>query len=40
MLPTSIEALDGEMLTRNGKIYQAAGNLRRRSDDFLVPFAS
>lgn len=32
--------LDGEMIILDGEIYQAAGTVRRRSDDFLVPFAS
>src|SRR5258708_29831201 len=36
----TFEGLDGEMVILDGEIYQAAGNVRRRSDDFLVPFAS
>jgi acetolactate decarboxylase len=32
--------LDGEMIILDGVIYQAAGTVLRRSDDFLVPFAS
>jgi acetolactate decarboxylase len=32
--------LDGEMIILDGEIYQATGTVRRRSDDFLVPFAS
>jgi acetolactate decarboxylase len=35
----TFEGLDGEMVILDGEIYQAAGNVRRRSDDFLVPFA-
>jgi acetolactate decarboxylase len=36
----TFEGLDGEMIILDGEIYQAAGNVRRRSDEFLVPFAS
>src|SRR6266849_8533231 len=36
----TFEGLDGEMVILDGEIYQAAGDVRRRSDDFLVPFAS
>src|ERR1700722_2783042 len=36
----TFEGLDGEMVILDGEIYQAAGTVRRRSDDFLVPFAS
>jgi acetolactate decarboxylase len=36
----TFEGLNGEMVILDGEIYQAAGNVRRRSDDFLVPFAS
>jgi acetolactate decarboxylase len=36
----TFEGLDGEMVILDGEIYQAAGIVRRRSDDFLVPFAS
>jgi acetolactate decarboxylase len=36
----AFEGLDGEMVIVDGEIYQAAGDARRRSDDFLVPFAS
>jgi acetolactate decarboxylase len=36
----TFEGLDGEMVILDGEIYQAAGNARLRSDDFLVPFAS
>ena len=32
--------LDGEMIILDGEIYQAFGNVRQRSDEFLVPFAS
>src|SRR5438132_1663193 len=35
----TFEGLDGEMVILDGEIYQAAGNVRRRSDDFPVPFA-
>src|SRR5580700_10121215 len=35
----TFEGLNGEMVILDGEIYQAAGNVRRRSDDFLVPFA-
>lgn len=36
----TFEGLNGEMVILDGEIYQVAGNVRRRSDDFLVPFAS
>jgi acetolactate decarboxylase len=36
----TFEGLHGEMVILDGEIYQAAGDVRRRSDDFLVPFAS
>jgi acetolactate decarboxylase len=36
----TFEGLDGEMVIVDGEIYQAAGSVRRRSDDFLVPFAA
>lgn len=36
----TFEGLDGEMVILDGEIYQAPGSVRRRSDDFLVPFAS
>jgi acetolactate decarboxylase len=36
----AFEGLDGEMVILDGEIYQAAGNVRRRLDDFLIPFAS
>src|SRR6202166_3800225 len=36
----TFEGLDGEMVILDGEIYQATGSVRRRSDDFLVPFAS
>jgi acetolactate decarboxylase len=36
----TFEGLDGEMVTLDGEIYQAAGSVRRRSDDFFVPFAT
>jgi len=36
----TFEGLDGEMVILDGEIYQAEGSVRRRSDDFLVPFAS
>ena len=36
----TFEWTDLEMVILDGEIYQAAGNIRRRSDDFLVPFAS
>jgi acetolactate decarboxylase len=36
----TFEGLDGEMVILDGEIFQAAGTVRRRSDDFLVPFAS
>jgi len=36
----TFEGLDGEMVILDGKIYQAAGTARLRTDDFLVPFAA
>jgi acetolactate decarboxylase len=36
----TFENLDGEMIILDGEIYQAAGDVRHRSDDFSVPFAS
>jgi acetolactate decarboxylase len=36
----TFEGPNGEMVILDGEIYQAKGNVRRRSDDFLVPFAS
>jgi acetolactate decarboxylase len=36
----TFDGLDGEMVILDGKIYQAAGSVRLRSDDFLVPFAA
>jgi acetolactate decarboxylase len=36
----TFEGLNGEMVILEGEIYQAMGTVRRRSDDFLVPFAS
>jgi len=36
----TFEGLDGEMVILDGEIYQAAGSVRRRSDDFGVPFAA
>jgi acetolactate decarboxylase len=36
----TFEGLKGEMVILDGEIYQAAGSVRRRTDDFLVPFAS
>jgi alpha-acetolactate decarboxylase len=36
----TFEALDGEMVILDGQIYQVANRVRRRTDDFLVPFAS
>ena len=36
----TFEPLDGEMVILDGEIYQAAGNVRQRLDEFLVPFAS
>jgi acetolactate decarboxylase len=36
----TFEGLDGEMIILDGEIYQATGSVGRRSDDFLVPFAS
>lgn len=36
----TFEALSGEMVVLDGLIYQIAGEVRVRSDDFLVPFAA
>jgi acetolactate decarboxylase len=36
----TFEGLDGEMVILDGEIYQAAGEVRQRSDEFLVPFAA
>lgn len=36
----TFEALSGEMVVLDGQIYQIAGEVRLRSDDFLVPFAA
>src|SRR5437588_7417546 len=36
----TFEDLDGEMVIVDGQIYQIADGVRRRTDDFLVPFAS
>jgi acetolactate decarboxylase len=36
----TFEGLDGEMVILDGEIYQVTGSVRRRSDDFLVPFAA
>lgn len=36
----TFEGLNGEMVVLDGKIYQAAGDARLRSDNFLVPFAA
>src|ERR1700693_1304141 len=36
----TFEGLNGEMVILDGEIYQASGNVRQRSDEFLVPFAS
>jgi acetolactate decarboxylase len=36
----TFEGLDGEMIILDGEIYQATGTVQRRTDDFLVPFAS
>jgi acetolactate decarboxylase len=36
----TFEGLDGEMVILDGEIYQATGNVRRRTDSFLVPFAA
>jgi acetolactate decarboxylase len=36
----TFEGLDGEMVILDGEIFQAAGKVQRRSDDFLVPFAA
>ncbi len=36
----TFEGLDGEMIILDGEIYQATGSVQRRTDDFLVPFAT
>jgi acetolactate decarboxylase len=36
----TFEDLDGEMVILEGEIYQVAGRVRHRGDDFLVPFAA
>jgi acetolactate decarboxylase len=36
----TFEGLDGEMVILDGEIYQAAGTVRPRTDEFLVPFAA
>jgi acetolactate decarboxylase len=36
----TFEGLNGEMVILDGEIHQATGSVRRRLDDFLVPFAS
>jgi len=36
----TFEGLNGEMVILDGEIYQVTGSVRRRSDDFSVPFAS
>jgi len=36
----TFEGLDGEMVILDGQIYQVTDRVRRRTDDFLVPFAS
>jgi len=36
----TFEGLAGEMVVLDGQIYQIAGEVRLRSDDFLVPFAA
>jgi acetolactate decarboxylase len=36
----TFEGLDGEMIVLDGEIYQVAGRVQRRTDDFPVPFAS
>jgi len=36
----TFEALGGEMVVLDGQIYQIGGEVRLRSDDFLVPFAA
>src|SRR3954469_25806061 len=36
----TFEDLDGEMVILDGEIYQVAERVRRRTDDFFVPFAS
>jgi acetolactate decarboxylase len=36
----TFEALAGEMIVLDGQVYQVAGEVRLRSDDFMVPFAA
>ncbi|HWY70949.1 MAG TPA: acetolactate decarboxylase [Terriglobales bacterium] len=36
----AFEGLDGEMIILDGEIYQAAGTVRHRADEFLIPFAA
>jgi acetolactate decarboxylase len=36
----TFEGLNGEMIVLDGEIYQAAGDVRRRPDNFPVPFAA
>ena len=36
----TFEALGGEMVILDGEIYQIAGEVRLRPDDFLIPFAA
>jgi acetolactate decarboxylase len=36
----TFDGLDGEMIILDGEIYEASGSVRRRSDEFAVPFAS
>jgi acetolactate decarboxylase len=36
----TFEALGGEMVVLDGQIYQITGDVRLRSDNFLVPFAA
>jgi acetolactate decarboxylase len=36
----TFEALGGEMVVLDGQIYQIAGGVQLRSDDFLIPFAA
>jgi len=36
----TFEALSGEMVVLDGQIYQIAGEVRHRLDNFLVPFAA
>lgn len=36
----TFEGLNGEMVILDGEIYQAAGSVKHRPDEFLVPFAA